>query len=793
MAEEIEVCALCKTRAKAKKYKDTSLLFCCAGCHAVYQILSLQNALPQFEEHPLFQQAVQSGLISNPDLVEQIRDKQTEDTFEVHKLHLEIQDMWCLSCGQVIYLILMQEKGIHQCAVDYSTDLCSIEYDPRYISKDKIFKLIKKLGYKPLPLQEVMQAPISKDLYLRFIVAAFFAFNIMMFAYPIYASYFYSDPVGYSSLFSWLSFIGSIPVLTYCSWPIWKRFFAGLRVGIWGMEALILIGVSASFGLSVYELMRGTHYVYFDSMTVIIMFVLLGKIIELKAKFSAKDTLYRLMKGLPKKGRKLFEEGTQTFVSLKEIHPGDKIVVLTGEKIVLDGIVCEGEGICDESIMTGESFPIAKKIGSLVLSGSILQQGHLIIKVSVNAADTVLNHIIEAVRQDMGHKPLSFPLADRIVRWFVPLVMSAAFGTAFFCWTASIADSGYTVTQTAIVRAISILLISCPCAIGIAAPLVESHILNTLAKMGVIIRNRNCLAFLGKETVFVFDKTGTITKGKFTVVEGLQRLNFEEKSILKGLVGLSNHPVSSAINHALFCFSTPLQNVEEVIGKGIRGWKGEDEYFLGSASFMQEQSVVFEPVSNGSGIQTSVYFSKNKKCLSAITLGDTVRPDSVRLIKQLPTKTLLLSGDSTTVVKAVSEFCGFNQWVAECSPLQKREVINRLKSENKIVAMIGDGVNDAPALTAAHIGMAVVSATDLSAQVSDLLLTKDDLDLIPIIRKVAKKGHRLIKQNLFWAFFYNVIGIGLAMGGYLSPLFSASAMVLSSFIVLFNAQRVRQE
>lgn len=787
-----QLCKLCQTSIKCNGYREGEWRFCCIGCCTVYQILSYQNRLENFKSHPVFKQALHSGLISNPDLIEQIQHQKVglpEEEFK--KFYLEIQEMWCPSCAQLIYLILIKERGIRSCTVDYTTDLACIEYAPRHLSREKIFKLIEQIGYKPATLQNKHQQAVSASLYLRFIIAAFFSANIMMFAYPIYASYFYEGGSQYALLFSWLSLIGSLPVLTYSAWPIWRRFYAGIKARMWGMEALVLMGITAAFGLSLFELLRGSHYVYFDSMSVIIAFVLLGKIIESKAKFSAKDSLITLTRGLPRRGRKQMMDGSMIFIPLKEIEPGDYLVVLAGEKIVLDGVIAEGEGICDESLMTGECFPIMKRIGSSVLAGSILQQGRFLIKVTAKPEETFLHHIIHMVEQDISHKFPYIRAADRIVKGFVPFVLSLALGTAIYCWMAEIQDVGYTVAQTAIIRAMSILLISCPCAIGIAAPLAESYLLNALAKMGAIVRNRGCLTFLGNETTFIFDKTGTITEGKFSVQSGISELVDKEKAILKELVSYSNHPIAVAISQAVSHRPHKLQQMEEVIGKGIRGRDGVDLYILGSAQFLKEQEVVVFP-SIVLSEQTTVFFAKNQDCLATLVLGDQIRPDIKEMADSLkPLKTWVISGDSSQVVQTVSRACGFDQWRAEFSPLKKREFVEALKAKGEVVAMLGDGVNDAPALTAAHIGIAVASATDFSAQVSDIVLTTNRLLVIPHLRQVAIKGRCIIKQNLFWAFFYNVIGIALAMTGTLSPVFAACAMVASSLIVLLNTQRIR--
>ncbi len=786
----LQSCALCETLAPTQPIVDGDRTFCCAGCHAVFNILATKNSLTNYREHPLFLQALRSGLISNPALLEEIRRNAVDlPEQEWEKIHLEIQDLWCPSCAVFIRLMLLQERGIRHCVVDYCTDLASIEYAPRHISKEQLYAKIASLGYRPASLQDAAQSPVTTSLNLRFIIAAFCSLNIMMFAYPIYASYFDLETIGYTPLLAWLSFACSVPVLTYCAWPIWRRCLNSLQVGLFGMEALVAIGVAAATAVSAYELFQGGSQVYFDSMSVIVVLVLLGKIIEAKAKFSAKECLLRLTRSLPRRGRKQFPDCTQRFVPLKEITPGDAIVVLTGEKIVLDGVVTAGTGACDESLMTGESLPILKKAGDRVLGGSLIQQGSLTIRVTAALEETALHRIIEMIEHDIGHKSPYVPAADRIVRWFVPLVIALACVTAGWYWL-----TGYS-AQEATLYAVSVLLISCPCAIGIAAPLAESHLLNGLAKLGAIVRNRGCLPLLGKETWFVFDKTGTVTEGVFTLRSGVTPLSEKESSILKGLASQSIHPVAVALNASIRSPAIQLDSTEEVAGKGLRGSLGHDKYILGSLDFLRQQGVQgldeWLPPQHDQVI-TSVYFAKNGVCLTRLDLGDRVRSGARETVASLePAKTLLLSGDAPSTVEAVAKQCGFDSWQAGCHPLGKREVIDTLRQRGEVVAMLGDGINDAPALTAASIGIAVLSATDVSVQVSDILLTTDRLGVIPEMRSLAQKGARIIKQNLFWAFFYNVVGIALAMQGMLSPIFAAFAMVASSLMVLFNAKRIK--
>lgn len=777
-------CSLCGLGLSIHSVIEEPYIFCCRGCQAVFFILSSKNQLSNFKEHPIFKQAIQAGLISNPELLEQIHQNQFSiESCEKEKMYIEIQDMWCPSCAEVIKLLLSRERGVFSCVVDYATDLSAIEFSPRFISKERISAIIRQFGYTPLTLDNQECRTVSFSLYLRFIIAAFFSLNIMMFAYPLYATYFAYDDQGIGPLFAWLSLFASFPVLCYSSWPIIRRFYYSIKTGLLGMETLVVLGVSSAFGLSVYELFNGGVKVYFDSMAVIIAFVLLGKIIETKAKFSAKNALVRLSGSLPKRGRKLFEDGNQMFVPLKEINQGDILIALTGEKIVLDGVVTEGEGACDESLINGESMPVMKLKGEFVLGGTLLKQGKLHYQVNSTKEESSLQRIISMVEQEMGHKTHYVRAVDHVVKWFVPMVMLIAFGVGVSIWF-STGDF-----QKSIIQGVSVLLISCPCAIGIAVPLAESQLLNALAKLGVIVRNRGCLFHLGQETIFVFDKTGTITEGKFTVLSSLEKLNEKQLAILKGLSGSSIHPLAVAICQAIDIAPANLTKVEEFAGKGIKGMADGVSFYLGSGSFLQEAGIkplVEEKISQEEGSITTVYFNE-----FPILLGDKLRKDAKKALSELyPATTVLLSGDSRSAVEAIAKDCKFQHYRWGISPLEKKLYLEELRRQNQIICMLGDGINDAPALAAAHVAISVVSATDISIQVSDILLTTDKLSVLSQIQQLGRKGRRIIKQNLFWAFFYNVLGIGMAAAGFLSPLFAAFAMVTSSLMVILNAKRI---
>ncbi|MCB1134749.1 MAG: heavy metal translocating P-type ATPase [Chlamydiia bacterium] len=785
----MSTCALCSTDLPRFPIVDNDLGFCCPGCQAVYRILEAKAELSDFREHPVFQRALESGLISNPLLIEELRAAQPQvSADEKQRLYLEIGEMWCPSCAEVIRLYLLRQRGVLHCIVDYATDLCSIEYSPRHVAKDEVLQRIRSLGYQAEDLQSRVGRPVSKSLLMRFSIAAFCALNIMMFSYPIYVGYFYGQDSGLSALFAKLSFAFALPVLAYSALPIWKRCVACIRVGFLGMETLVAMGVGSALALSVWQLATGGTHVYFDSMAMIIVFVLLGKIIESKAKFSAKESLFTLTRSLPRRGRKRFHDGSEAFVPLQDIEVGDTLLAYPGEKIVLDGVVKEGEAAVDESLMTGESIPVSKREASSVLGGSCVRAGRIAYEVTSCAEESALQRIIQMVEQDIGHKSNYVRVADVIVRIFVPCILMLAFGvSAFLFW------SGLD-TSSVLLRAISILLISCPCAIGIAAPLAESLLLHRLASLGAIIRNRGCIQFLGRETIYVFDKTGTVTEGRFTVHSGLEKLSPGQRAGLRSIAEQSIHPVSLAVSQALPSTDLRISTLAEHSGLGLVAEHEGLHYFFGSEKLMAQHGIQLEAEDRDSDVlETRVFFGCEGTLLASIRLGDALRPDAIEAIQALKDcSCMLLSGDHPHAVTTVAKRCGISSCLAHCTPVEKREKIAELRAKGEIVAMVGDGINDAPSLTAAHIGISVLSASDLSIQVSDVLLTSERLNVLPQMRSAARLGRRIIHQNLFWAFFYNVIGIGLACGGMLSPLFATFAMVSSSLVVIGNALRLRR-
>lgn len=778
-------CSLCGSLSSGGIFSKDKV-FCCPGCLTVYSILEARGEALE-KENPLFQEALKSGVISNPNLLEEIQEKKIP-SLDLQKLYLEIKDMWCSACALGISYLLLRKKGVYSALVDYATDIGKIEFDPCLISKEEILRLINKMGYQPALLESDEKKGRSTSLNKRFGVAAFCSLNIMMMAYPIYISHFEKIKGDHDLLFAWISFFLSLPIVTFSAIPIYKKALIAAKVKRFGMESLATIAILASFFLSSYELFKGSSEVYFDSLAVIVTLILGGKIIEGKAKFSAKDSLLRLLKAKPKRARKKIEDGVFEFRPIKEIKIGDSLLVHSGEKIVLDGKVIEGEGSIDESLMTGEPFPVFKSKDAKVVGGTFLQNGSLTYQVEALEEESTLQKIIQMIEEGLGKKTSYERAVEPILKWFVPallLFIMAIAAIEFLFFNLSSHDI--------LLRVLAILLISCPCAIGIAAPFVESKLLESLSKEGIIIKNRAALRVLAEPLFFIFDKTGTLTEGKFLVLDGLEKFSQKEKTQLKSLTSKSIHPISRAIFKELSQELCAVNALFEHPGMGIEGEIMNEKIVLGSKKFLDAIGISFgedfQPRSKT--FTTTVYASFSHGKAMPILLGDKIKKEASELIKNLGSEnTFLLSGDREESVQAVANSLKMPKWLSECHPLSKKEFVEKLKREGKTICMIGDGINDAPALTASNVSISVVSASDITAQSADVLLTQDSLKKIEVLFALSKKGKKLIRQNLFWAFFYNVIGIGLAGFGLLTPLYSAFAMTLSSIFVTLNARRM---
>ena len=706
-------CKLCELPLPKNPIEEA---FCCSGCLTVYNILGEAN-----KEHPLFQEALKAGVISNPALV--FDEKTSQESL---RAHFEVRGMWCPSCAIAIRMLLLRQKGVLKAVIDYSTDLALVEYDPRQTNKEALFDFIRRIGYEA---GSILEKPKSDfKLWLRFGFALFALLNLMMFVYPIHFS---KSLEGYERPLAWISL--ALATILFWAFPLWKRFWLSLRTLCFGMETLVLLGISAAYLCSLINLLHGSTEIYFDSMAMVLVSVLLGKLMERRAKFSAKETLFRATRSLPQRGRK----GGQ-FVPIKEIDVGDELLVLQGEKVVLDGEVISGVALVDESVMTGEARLVSKKKGSRLIGGSIVKKGTLNFRVTANSENSLISHVLHFIERDLQSETFFRPV-DRIIPIFVPLVVLLGFLSK---------------------HPLEVLLIACPCAIGIAVPLVESRLIKRFADEGVLIRNRNALFRLGKNPQFIFDKTGTLTEGIFTLLS-----EPPQDPLIGQMAASSNHPIAQAVAKG-----EPLE-VEEIPGRGLV----YEDALLGSKRLLEERGIATPFVESEHSL---LYFAKGGSCISVMEVGDKLRALP-------PLEGMILSGDREEVVRPIAEKLGLS-WKAGCDPLEKREEILKIRGTT---VMVGDGLNDAAALAAATVGISVTSGSDVSLQVADMVVS--DLRALPSLVQLSKKGLLICRQNLFWAFSFNIVGVGLAMQGQLQPLFAAAAMALSSLAVVISTSRIK--
>ena len=754
--------------------------FCCPGCQNVYAILLESGVVASgqdFRDTDLFRQSLKLGLISNPNGDEPPVPPDAETCEAV----FHVAGMWCASCGWLIEHALARVRGVASAEVVFASDLLKVRYCPQYLPKQRIAERLAPLGYRATEYtgQTGRSDAERKDLLLRTGIAAFLWLNAMTFSLVVYASYFERITGGFARFIPFLLMALATPSVFWCAAPVLRIAWGSARAGVLRMETLLALGILMAYGYSAVQAFRGNPHVYFDTACAIVALVLAGKAIERDARqrtARAITLLYRLM---PSKAR-LVQDGKERFVPVDALEPGTVFRVKAGERIPADGVVVEGRSHADESVLTGEAAPVAKAPGDFVVGGSINAGGVLEVRATRVGADTTLARIVRTVEQASARRTRMERAVDRVSRVFIPAVMALAVIT--FCgwqWrTGKPAE--------ALMHAISVIVIACPCALGIATPLALTSAVAAASRRGILVSDARVLETIRGVDVVVLDKTGTVTEGKFTLLEitgDTSRL-----AELAAVESYSEHPIARAIVGQVP--DLPRANTVRLhAGRGISGIVAETDYFIGNRSLALERT----GLAGESERRTTVYFGWDAEVHGTMVLGDRVRPEASALcagLHQAGIRTLLLSGDSEEATRAVAEEIGAGQWIAEALPERKVEVIRELQQSGSVVAMIGDGVNDAPSLAQADLGIALGSGADIAMQAAPLVIMNRSLAAVLETLELARHTFTVVRQNLFWAFVYNVVGISLAIAGMLNPILAAGAMVLSSTSVLANSRRI---
>lgn len=747
----------------------------------------------------------------------QLKEEET-----LREITIPIAGMTCASCSSAVERALNKLEGITKASVNFATERAVIQYDNNQVRISQIKQAIKKTGYEPLELEiqqnvdqeaEKRQKDI-KTLWNKFVISIIFALPLLyiamghMLGAPLPA---FLDPHMNPLTFALVQLLLTLPVMVAGN-KFYTVGFKALFRRSPNMDSLIAIGTSAAFLYGIYaviQILGGNHdmamELYFETAAVIITLILLGKYLEAVSKGKTSEAIKKLM-GMQPKTALVIQDGKELIIPIEEVEVGDIVLVKPGEKIPVDGVIVEGYSAVDESMLTGESIPIEKHVGDTVIGGSINKNGSLQFQTTKVGKDTVLSQIIKLVEDAQGSKAPIAKMADIISGYFVPIVISIAI-IASILWFVTGHSTIFSLTIF-----ISVLVIACPCALGLATPTAIMVGTGKGAEYGVLIKGGEALETAHKIKTIVFDKTGTITEGKPKVTDIIVKGNITEEQLLslaataeKG----SEHPLGEAIVRAQEEKNLPLKKMENFMsipGRGIEVTIDGSNILLGNKKLMVEKNIAIDLESESNRLanegKTPMYVAKDHVLVGIIAVADVVKENSRKAINRLHNmgiQVAMITGDNQRTAEAIAKEVGIDIVLAEVLPEDKANEVKKLQEKGQKVAMVGDGVNDAPALAQADVGIAIGSGTDVAMESADIVLMRSDLlDVVTAIQ-LSKSTIRNIKQNLFWAFAYNSAGIPLAAGALylfggplLDPMFAAAAMALSSVSVVSNALRLKR-
>jgi len=669
------------------------------------------------------------------------------------------------------------------------------------------------MALEPLEVAaEEPENPELADFKRRFWVAL--ACSLPLFALAMGPSHWgWHLPVSPEAL-TWLQALLATPVVLWAGWPLLQRAWQSILLRALNMFTLIGVGVVAAYAFSLaatvfpgvfpasLRLPDGSLPVYFEAAAGIVTLVLLGQVLELLARGRTSQAIRSLLKLAPPTARRLKEDGSLEEIPLGEVKVGDHLQVRPGDRVPVDGVVISGQSQVDESMMTGESVPVPKKAGDRVFAGTVNSHGALVIRAEKVGSDTLLAHIVQLVAEAQRSRAPVQRLADKVAAVFVPVVLAVAAVTfVIWAWVGPEPRLAH-----ALVNAVAVLIIACPCALGLATPMSVMVAMGRGARAGVLFRNAEAIELLAKVDTLVVDKTGTLTEGKPSLKASHFSPGVSEEQALQLVASAekpSEHPLASALvaeaqKRGLELL--PCEGFQAHPGQGIEATVHGQKVLVGSAAFLEKHGVLL-PEAAKSG-DASVFLAANGVFLASFSYADPIKPTAVKAIAELQREgvtVVMATGDRREIAQRVAWELGISRVYAEVSPQGKVELVEKLKAEGKIVAMAGDGINDAPSLAAAHVGIAMGTGTDVAMETAPVTLVKGDLTAILRARRLAKKTMANIKQNLFWAFIYNTLGVPIAAGVLypvfglaLSPVIAAAAMSFSSLSVVGNALRLQR-
>lgn len=737
-----------------------------------------------------------------------------KDISKLTKQYFPVLEMTCAACAVSVESMLKATPGVVNASVNYANQSALVEYDNSAATVVDLQQAVRSIGYDlvvdtedPQAVKEEAQQKQYKAVKSRTIWSSVLALPVVV------IGMFYMDmPYG-----NYISMVLTAPVIFYFGRNFFIHAWKQARFGKANMDTLVALSTGIAFAFSVFNTLfpefwhnRGLHaHVYYEAAAVVIAFISLGKLLEEKAKSNTSSAIKKLM-GLQPKTVRVLVDGKEAEWPIAAVKVGNIILVRPGEKIPVDGQLVSGASFVDESMISGEPIAVEKRAGDVVFAGTINQKGSFQFEARKVGADTLLSQIIKMVQEAQGSKAPVQKLVDKIAGIFVPIVIVISIVT-FIAWMILGGENAFT---HALLTSITVLVIACPCALGLATPTAIMVGVGKGAENNILIKDAESLELAHKVNAIVLDKTGTITEGKPEVTEmfwdGGDKAFEQYRDLLYSIEIQSEHPLAQAIVDRLnegSAQSIKLNSFESITGKGIEVQHNETAYYLGNEKLMIEKGIKIQsPMQQHASdwqasAKTVVYFADKHALLAIIAIADKIKESSRKAITTLQNKGIevyMLTGDNQQTAKAVAHQVGLNHYKAEVLPAEKADFIKQLQAEGKIVAMVGDGINDSQALAQADVSIAMGKGSDIAMDVAKMTLITSDLNVIPKALNLSTKTVKAIRQNLFWAFIYNIIGIPLAAGllypfnGFLlDPMIAGAAMALSSVSVVSNSLRLK--
>lgn len=738
-----------------------------------------------------------------------IAQKVTDLGYEImtDKAEFKISGMSCAACSARIEKGLNKLPGVYTATVNLAAEKATVAYSGNDLTIAQIQEKVRDLGYEAHNIADDRESDREKQLRqdevrqqrFRLILSAVFSFPLL--GAMILHSLGVMGKLGDFLMNPYLQFVLATPVQFIAGWPFYRGAWSALKNGSANMDVLVALGTSAAYFYSIASILTGNHNLYFETSAILITLIILGKLLEATAKGRTSEAIKALM-NLQAKTARVIHDGAAQDVPIETVQIGDILLVRPGEKVPVDGIITEGTSTLDESMLTGESIPVDKKAGDEVVGATINKFGAFQFRATKIGKDTVLAQIVRIVEEAQGSKAPIQRFADIVSGYFVPAVVSLAVLT-FAGWYFLFDPGNF---SRALVNFTAVMVIACPCALGLATPTSIMVGTGKGAENGILIKGAEHLENAHRLTTIVLDKTGTITKGQPEVTDILPAAPFARQDILTIAARVeksSEHPLAQAIvKHAQeqnIASEVPEQ-FAAIPGHGVKAVVDGRKVLLGTRRLMGENhveisSLLGEAEQLEQQGKTVILLAVEQKLAGLIAVADTVKDNSasaVAELQKLGIEVWMITGDNERAAKAIASAIGIHQVLAEVLPEHKAEKIAALKKEGKVVAMVGDGINDAPALATADVGFAIGTGTDVAIAAADITLLRGDLAGVAAAIKLSKATMNNIKQNLFWALAYNTVGIPIAAAGYLSPVLAGTAMAFSSVSVVLNALRLKR-